>query len=408
MPAGTLTYLHANLTPGTVYTYRLRAGNDDGLSAWSAEATVTTAPNIPSLTAQANSTTQISLRWTSVSGAVRYELEHDVNGSWQRIYAGANTGYLDSGLTAGAAYGYHVRAVNANSAASDWGNEITASTKPAVPILGALQVKDSTQIIATWSSVANAAEYDLEYQANAGAWARITLTDGETTYTLTGLLSMTGYTVRIRAVTSTGMASDWSPLKIAVTGLGAPVLNLTVSMATQVTLTWPAVTGATSYILQRQVNGGMWGTLPILAGARSYTDSGLSLDTLYAYRLCYKKGNNTSAWSVAATYTTPTTTGIHPMTGEAVAHPATRTAVPVLTGSAVSMTEIRLSWTAVPGAQAFRIFRDGSVLTPAPLPDLARSFTDVVDSTSTHAYTVDALRANGEVVPSNEVIITAE
>jgi len=66
----------------------------------------------PTLTATATSTSQVALSWTSVAGAVSYEVERSFNGSaFSTLTTLATTSTTDSGLTADTTYLYKVRAI---------------------------------------------------------------------------------------------------------------------------------------------------------------------------------------------------------------------------------------------------------------------------------------------------------
>jgi hypothetical protein len=69
-------------------------------------------PDPPTLTATANSTAQIGLSWTTVAGAISYDVYRKFNNSaYAPLVSGFNgTATNDSGLTANTAYVYQVRA----------------------------------------------------------------------------------------------------------------------------------------------------------------------------------------------------------------------------------------------------------------------------------------------------------
>jgi poly(hydroxyalkanoate) depolymerase family esterase len=76
----------------------------------------TTAPSAPtSLTASAASATQISLNWSTSSGATSYQVQRSADGTtgWTQVGAPTPATYTDTGLTASTRYYYRVLASNA-------------------------------------------------------------------------------------------------------------------------------------------------------------------------------------------------------------------------------------------------------------------------------------------------------
>ncbi|MEQ1760641.1 MAG: fibronectin type III domain-containing protein, partial [Vicinamibacterales bacterium] len=121
--AGVTSYTDTTVLGSTVYTYRVRASNTGGFSAYSNTSTVTTPavttpPATPTgLSATGASSTQVHLVWTDASN-IEAGLHIERAGS-NGIYAeiailGANaTTYTDASVTAATAYTYRVRAINA-------------------------------------------------------------------------------------------------------------------------------------------------------------------------------------------------------------------------------------------------------------------------------------------------------
>jgi hypothetical protein len=96
---------------------------------------INVAPAAPSnLSAQATSTSQISLSWTGAAGATGYLIQRSLNGSsgWTQIgsTAGNTTSFQDSGLSAGTTYYYRVLATggNVNSAPSNVASATTTGS----------------------------------------------------------------------------------------------------------------------------------------------------------------------------------------------------------------------------------------------------------------------------------------
>ena len=139
------TYRHTGLTADATRHYRVSAINAAGTGAASSAASATTAaPDVPGaptgLGATANGQTRINLTWTAPgdggSAITRYRLERKTaSGSYSVVsssIAANATSYADSSLSAGTAYTYRIRAVNAVGNGG-WSNEASATTGNVAP-----------------------------------------------------------------------------------------------------------------------------------------------------------------------------------------------------------------------------------------------------------------------------------
>lgn len=137
--ANTTAWTDFGTTAGQSYSYRVRAWNSDGYSAYSNVATIVTSggsalPAAPSnLTAQAPSARQINLAWTNnATGQSGVRIER-CRGSTCTNFAqittvvGSATSHADSGLSAGTTYRYRVRGYNA-AGDSPYSNIASAKT----------------------------------------------------------------------------------------------------------------------------------------------------------------------------------------------------------------------------------------------------------------------------------------
>jgi len=137
--ADATSYSNTGLAPSTRYSYRVRAYNATGDSAYSNTASAETPATPPppaaptDLSATAISKSQINLAWTDkASNEDGYTIER-CKGSTCTNFAqiaavGANvTSFANTGLARNTAYSYRVRAYNAGGA-SDYSNIAVATT----------------------------------------------------------------------------------------------------------------------------------------------------------------------------------------------------------------------------------------------------------------------------------------
>ena len=140
----TTSYSHASLSTGTTRRYRVSAINSVGAGAASNVASATTTSAAPEavadLAATSASASAINLKWTAPGNGGRvitgYRLERKTGaGSYAVVsssIAANATSYADSSLSAGTAYTYRIRAVNAVGNGG-WSNEASATTGSVAP-----------------------------------------------------------------------------------------------------------------------------------------------------------------------------------------------------------------------------------------------------------------------------------
>ena len=196
--ANVTSYQNTGLIASTSYSYRVRAYNQSGTSAYSNTTSATAtdgggAPAVPSsLAAAGASSSQINLTWTdSATNESGFRIER-CSGAGCSSFAeiatvGANvTTYQNTGLLAATSYSYRVRAYN-QSATSGYSNTASATTQDAAPAapsnLAAVPVSNS-QISITWTDAAtNETGFRIERCTGTGctAFAEIKTVGANTT-----------------------------------------------------------------------------------------------------------------------------------------------------------------------------------------------------------------------------------
>jgi hypothetical protein len=140
--AGVTAYSSTGLQASTTYTYRVRANNVGGSSAYSNEAFATTQTETPpaapsTLVATAVSSSRIDLSWSDNSdNEAGFTVERCTNSPCSDAFvpiatvAAGVTAYSNTGLQASTTYTYRVRASNVGGS-SDYSNTASATTQTA-------------------------------------------------------------------------------------------------------------------------------------------------------------------------------------------------------------------------------------------------------------------------------------
>jgi hypothetical protein len=117
-------YVHSNLTPGTLHTYRVRAKKGTTAGEWSEAVSRATSPNVPQFLSAEAATDSISLEWTAISGSSGYDLE--IDGEVVTGLTGSH--YIHSALKANTMHIYRVRSRSGSGQVSLWSEPLKKKT----------------------------------------------------------------------------------------------------------------------------------------------------------------------------------------------------------------------------------------------------------------------------------------
>lgn len=190
----------------------------------------------------------------------------------------------------------------------------------------------STQINLTWKdNGTNENGFYIERKTGSGTFSQIaTVAANCTTYQNSGLTVNTSYTYRICAYSGSVKSSYSGSVTVQTTLINAPSqLVATTNSATQILLTWKDnETAETGYYVERKAGIGAYVQIATLgANSTSYSNTGLTPNTSYTYRVCAYTKSGKSSYS-----------------NEASAVTAIVNAPVNFTAKAVSSTQINLSW----------------------------------------------------------------
>jgi fibronectin type 3 domain-containing protein len=290
-------FTDTGLANGTAYFYVVSALNSAGESANSAQTSATpVAPAAPpaaptGLHATAGNA-QVSLTWTASTGATSYHVKRATTsgGPYTQVSTPTAASFTDTGLTNGSTYYYVVSALNA---AGESANSSQASATPVAPATppaaptGLQATAGNAQVSLSWTASTSATSYHVKRSTTSGGPYTQVAAPTITSDTDTGLSSGTTYYYVVSALNATGESANSAQasatpvapaaLPAAPTGLQATAGNA------QVSLSWTASTGATSYHVKRSTTSGGPYTQVAAPTTTSDTDTGLSNGTTYFY-----------------------------------------------------------------------------------------------------------------------------
>jgi hypothetical protein len=344
----------SNLNAGS-RAYRVQACNSSGCSAYSTSSNTIVTDQIPaSMSAPVSSLSgnDLTLSWIAVSNAYYYKIQfRDGAGSWTTI----NTTYPStSKLWPDAApvteRTYRVQACN-ESGCSDWSaasNTITIDPAPTsmVAPVASLVGNDLTL---SWSAIATADYYNLQYRDGTAAWATSNSTYTSASKVWPDAAPVTERTYRVQACNESG-CSDWSAasntitIDPAPTSMAAPVASL---VGNDLTLSWSAIATADYYNLQYRDGTAAWATSnsTYTSTSKVWPDAAPVTERTYRMQACNESG--CTEWSEASNAVT-----LEPIPAQ-LAQP----------NASVNGKDITLSWVESNSADTYEIevkFNDGT------------------------------------------------
>lgn len=268
-------------------------------------------------------------------------------------------------------------------------------TAPSAPTGLTATAASSSQINLSWTGSSGATSYTVKRSTTSGAEVTIATGVGSTSYSDTGLAAGTRYFYVVAAVNSSGTSANSSEASATTSAPGAPAAptGLTASAVSnsQISLTWTAVSGATSYVVRRGASSGSEVTIASAVGSTSYVDAGLAAGSQYFYVVAASNGSGTSANSAEVSATT---------LGTPSAIPSAPTG---LTARATG-SRIDLSWSASSGAISYNVRRGTTSGVWSLIASSVGStgYADTSLASGTYYYVVSAVNGAGTSGNSNE------
>jgi cytochrome b involved in lipid metabolism len=251
---------------------------------------------------------------------------------------------------------------------------------PSAPT-GLVATPGNGQVSLAWAATTGATSYNV---LRGGTQVGTSATNS---YTATGLTNSISYSFTVQAVnaggTSAASAAATATPVAPVVIPSAPTGLVATPGSTQVTLSWTATAGATSYIV---LKAGVQAATP---STNSQVVTGLTNGTTYSFTVQAVNSAGASGPSAAATAT--------PVA------PASAPSTPTGLNATAGNGQVALTWNATTGATSYQILRVGVVTATAATP--AYTATNLVNGTP-YSFTVKAVNAVGTSAASSAVSAT--
>ena len=279
------------------------------------------------------------LGWDKVSCADGYAVELYTGGKWNEVFRTSDSSVTSctvGSLKADSTYSLRIRAFKDTDDGTVYSDYTRLAVKTKLANVAGLKAQGvtATAVKLDWARNAGATGYIIE-QYKGGKWTQLAVTKNNTTLTFTvkGLAECTPYSFRVKAYKNDGGKTNYSDyVTVKASTLLGTVKNAKVTSVTGswITLEWAKNDKATGYAIE-QYKGGKWTVIATTKNNTTlkFTVKGLRNDTTYSFRIkAYKTVGDTTTYGsyvrVVGTTDIPN--------------------VAKFTGSAVSASEVKLSW----------------------------------------------------------------
>jgi fibronectin type 3 domain-containing protein len=256
----------------------------------------------------------------------------------------------------------------------------------------------NAQVNLDWSASSSATAYYVKRSTTTGGPYTQIAAPTTTSYADNSVTNGTKYYYVVSAYNSYGQSANSAEVNATPTAPpppGVPAGLQATAGNMQVSLTWTASTGATSYHVKRSTTSGGPYAQVSAPTAANFTDTGLTNGTTYYYVVSALNAAGESANSSQAS-----ATPIAPVTP-----PATPTGLQATAGNA----QVSLSWTGSAGATSYHVKRtttSGGPYTQVAAPTTTSDADTGLTNGTTYYYVVSALNAAGDSANSSQVSAT--
>jgi fibronectin type 3 domain-containing protein len=342
---------------------------------------------------------QVAIQWSGVAGATSYSVLRSTDSvNFTAITVGVSsttTNFNDTTVTNGKIYFYKISAVfttvTLTSASS---SAVTPGTIPPAPA-GITFYQNGAALYVTWASVNGVTGYNVYSSTSSGGPYTLALGNvGSGLQYISGASYSTSPVYFVVTSLQGGAESAYSPQAAWVFEAPSPAPTVVAGSNGTVNVSWSPVTGASTYDVQRSVDGINFTAITLASSSTTYLDSGLTNGKTYYYQYVPRvSGGVQMNPSAVSSPVTPGVTALVPA---------------LLTADATTTSQVNLNWVSIPNVTSYNVYRGGSsggpygLLTNVTSPTISYADTGV-SAGNTYYYVVTSLNLSGvESGNSNE------
>jgi len=382
---------------GTTYHYAVAARNAGGESARCAQVTAVplAPPSAPSGLSASPGNGSVSLTWNASARAGAYAIRRSTSpaGPFDPVGTVPATAFSDATVTNGTIYYYTVSAQNAGGESAATAPVATTPVAPPPAPTGLQLSAGNRRISLAWSASPRATSYGVRRAASPGGPYVAVASPAALSYVDTDVANGTPVSYVITALNIGGESPPSA--EASATPVSEPIAVGSLEAApgnAQISLSWPPVAEATSYVVKRALTPeGPYAIIATPPGC-AHVDAGLTNGTTYHYRVAALNAGGESPDS-------------SPASAAPVAPPPAPTGISAAPGN----KEAGLTWSESPRARSYLVKR--AVSPGGPYADIATAAgpghqDKGLTNGTAYYYVVSAVNAGGESPASAEVKAT--
>ncbi len=355
------------------------------------------------LSSSSVTTSSATLQWTSVSGAVSYNVQYrkTSTSTWTSTTSATNSKNI-SGLSSGTSYEFRVQTNCSNGLGTYSSNTAFSTLSPCSKPTGLSTTQiNSTSARINWTNITGILYFNIRYRVN-GTTAWTTDSSISNSKLLNGLSPATVYQFQVQTRCSAGLLSAFTSSSTFTTLAAAcsvPDVNLFSSTniaATTCTVGWAAAAGAVNYTVQYRIrnSGAAWAS--VTATGNSANLSGLTPLTLYEFQVKTNCVSSSSAYSTPGIFTT-------------ISNPCNVPDLNLFSSTAITTNSCTVGWAIVSGALSYnvqyRIRNSGSAWTTVSSTTNSKNLSGLSASTL-YEFQVQTVCSGGTSIYSAPGIFT--